>query len=134
MNNLRLVIVFLIMALNAGCLWGFLGTPKQELHRMGAKIEPLDGCPVRISLRGKRVSVGALAMADCLCSNHSAEYSELRELDLSRSTVTDDGLQFVVMNAGNFAKLRRLDLRETHVSEDAVASLQDALPDCVIVR
>ena len=132
----RLITLLMMVAASTGCCTGCLGTgtPLQLLHRMGAKIEPLGGRPVRISLRGKRVSWLDLSAASALCTNHSNEYSELRELDLSRSTVSDDGLNSMVIDAGNWEALRVLDLRDTKVSESAIFRLQEALPQCKIIH
>ncbi len=130
----RPIPLFLCLCLS-GCNGFFLGTPKQELMKRGAVITIIDeDRSIRIDLHQKKVSGGDLSIALALCSNHSREYSSLRELDLSRSGVGDDGLDVMTMNSDWLSDLEVLDLRETAVSDEAVAELQAEIPNCRIVR
>lgn len=131
MNPLRALSMLFIVTLLAGCP---AGTPKEQLLRIGAEIDTLADGSVRVSLRGKEASIADLSAATSLCWNHPQEYPELRELDLSQSKLTDEGLEYLRMNVSSIPDLEVLDLSETDVSDEAVAELQAALPDCQIIR
>jgi Leucine-rich repeat (LRR) protein len=60
----------------------------------------------------------------------TALQSELEELDLRDSAVTDKG----IITLRTLKKLKRLDLRGAPVTERGVAALARALPECEIVR
>jgi hypothetical protein len=133
-SHFRMMFAVIIGALVSGCPVRFIGTPEEELRRLGAGIETLEDRSARICLRGKDVSVGNLILTLVHCSNHSGENAKLTKLDLSRSNVSDNGLKNLRMNAHRIKELRRLDLSETDVSDDAVAQRQAAIPDCQIIR
>lgn len=60
----------------------------------------------------------------------TALQSELEELDLRDSAVTDKG----TITLRTLKKLKRLDLRGAPVTKQGVAALARALPGCEIVR
>ncbi|MBI1901073.1 MAG: hypothetical protein HYS13_08180 [Planctomycetia bacterium] len=69
-----------------------------------------------------------------ICKNAEAElrrlepFADLEWLDLSCSELTDASVDQLV----KFQKLRRLELSATHVTEDGLARLRTALPNCKI--
>ncbi|MCH8047183.1 MAG: hypothetical protein IID44_26065 [Planctomycetes bacterium] len=80
-----------------------------------------DDDPVTVILRGGDVTDDAMEHLGWL---------DLRELDLSHSSVTDTGLNYLK----GMKNLRRLDLRFTKVTNTGVKELQKALPMCEIIR
>ena len=55
---------------------------------------------------------------------------DLRALDLSQVPVNDSDLE----NVAPLKELRQLDISDTKVTADGVAKLQQALPNCKITR
>ncbi len=61
---------------------------------------------------------------------HLKGLTQLRSLDLARAKVTDDGLEHLK----GLTRLRQLHLKGTKVTDEGIKKLQEALPNCEIVR
>jgi hypothetical protein len=61
---------------------------------------------------------------------HLARMTELQRLQLDRTQITDAGLQHLT----GLTELKWLDLRFTHVTDEGIKKLQQALPNCEIIR
>lgn len=125
----RITVTLLLLAIvpMAGCRI-FLGTPAEEIERKG-DIELLPSGDVNVRLRGWRVRDFDMYMVVCLCRNHP-EYKQIRALDVSRSNITDEGLD----KLHGLRSLEVLDLRRTDVSDAAVMRFKERFPECRVVR
>lgn len=85
----------------------------------------------RLHARGKTMTNGVAAgVTDAGLVTLGAVQTELEELDLRDSEVTDQGL----WNLRTLKQLKRLDLRGAPVSEQGVQRLARVLPECEILR
>ena len=85
----------------------------------------------RLHARGKAVTNGVAAgVTDAGLTTLGAVQTELEELDLRDSEVTDQG----VWNLRTLKSLKRLDLRGAPVTEQGVQRLARVLPECEILR
>jgi hypothetical protein len=119
----------------SGCLFS---TPIQALWWSGARIdrlEPTRPSPVRVRLVGWLADDTDIPYLGALCSNHGSEYSELRELDLSYSRITNEAIEGLRCDREVCKTLRVLKLRGCNVTDGAVEKLRQELdPDCRIIR
>ena len=81
--------------------------------------------PVRLKLGGSRVTDDTL---EVLSITSGPRFSRLKGLDLSRTQVTDAGLDHLK----GLTKLQLLDLRGTQATDEGAKKLQQALPNCRI--
>jgi hypothetical protein len=130
-----LCVLLAAVPLFGGC---FAGTPVQALWWSGARIDRLEATrpsPVRVRLGGLLADDTDIFFLRGLCTNHSSDYSELRELDLSYSRITDGGLEDLGKDRNICKSLRVLKLRGCNVTDGAVEKLRQELdPDCRIIR
>ena len=81
--------------------------------------------PVRLKLGGSRVTDDTLEVLSITSGPH---FAPLKGLDLSRTQVTDAGLEHLK----GLTKLQSLDLRGTQATDEGAKKLQQALPNCKI--
>ncbi len=84
----------------------------------------------RLHARGKTAVNGVMVAVTDGALNFLASHTELEELDLRESAVSDKG----IMTLGKLKNLKRLDLRGAAVTESGAAKLARVLPDCEILR
>lgn len=58
--------------------------------------------------------------------------AQLESLDLSMSTIGDEGADILVKHASAFAHLKKLDLSDCYLTPEGVAQLKAALPNAVV--
>ncbi len=116
---------------------GRLPTARQAIARTsnsGVEIVGIGYETVKLKRLHARGKVGADGAGETVTDDGlislTALQSELEELDLRDSAVTDKG----VITLRTLKKLKRLDLRGAPVTEQGVAALARALPECEIVR
>ena len=127
------VLIFAVtLALFSGC---FVGTPEEEVLKLGGKIEVLNPeGSIRITLTGVELDRHRTNIVTSVCYNHRSKYRALTELKLPGCTLTDAAIEHLEMNPDGVASLVLLDLRGTDVSDAAVEALKEIIPDCEIVQ
>jgi hypothetical protein len=99
---------------------------------VGGKIEYPTLVLKRLRLPGTKEMAGIVSQVTDASLGELAllKLSELEELDLRETAITDRGLQALVKK---LTALKRLDLRGTAISEQAIGRLAESLPTCEIL-
>ena len=120
------------LVLVSGC---FVGTPEEEVLRLGGEIEVLNPeGNIRITLTDVEMDWHRMNMVTAVCYNHRSKYRALTELKLPGCTLTDAAIEHLELNPDGVASLVLLDLRETGVSDAALKTLKKIIPDCEIMQ
>ena len=120
------------LVLVSGC---FVGTPEEEVLRLGGEIEVLNPeGNIRITLTDVEMDWHHMNMVTAVCYNHRSKYRALTELKLPGCTLTDAAIEHLELNPDGVASLVLLDLRETGVSDAALKTLKKIIPDCEIMQ
>lgn len=101
-----------------------------ERHGSGVELANYDAMFELKSLRRLRLS---MLEVDKLCARLARAQltSQLEELDLSDSLLTEDGAESLRRHVRVFSKIRRIDVRDTMLSEETVRTLRAVLPNIV---
>ncbi|MEN6493633.1 MAG: leucine-rich repeat domain-containing protein, partial [Thermoguttaceae bacterium] len=98
-----------------------------EIHRLYGKVALAEMLPGRPVVSVDFSHIESLTDAGLV---HLQGLTHLQSLDLRHTSITDAGLEHLK----GLAQLRSLNLAGTQVTEEGVKRLQQALPECLILR